>query len=178
MVYIIGVNHQVQHNRSLPQTSEFLAFLEDFIKDKEIALIAEEWSDDASDTSAVATSTVEDFASINGIDYLACDPTFAERKVLGIRSSEDIRQELIKLAKQGPYTKEKSKEYQKKLITEDHHKRERFWLEQIQNYTDEDIIFICGTEHIGKFTSLREYGFDLLLRDEKIPVEVLTERFD
>ncbi len=178
MVYLIGVNHQVQHNRNLPQTGEFLAFLEDFITDKKIVLIAEEWNDDASDISAVATSTVEDFASINGIDYLACDPTFAERKVLGIRSNEEICQELMELAKQSPYTKEKSIEYQKKLAREDHPKREKFWLEQIRDYVDEDIIFICGTEHIGQFTKLRKYGFDILLLDEKIPVQVLKERFD
>lgn len=178
MVYIIGVNHQVQHNRNLSRTGEFLAFLKDFIQDKEIGLIAEEWNVDASDISSVATSTVEDFASINRIDHLACDPTFAERKVLGIRSSEEIRKELMELVKQGSNTKEKSKEYQKKLVIKDHPKREKFWLKQIKNYTDEDIIFICGTEHIGRFTNLRECGFELLLKDEKIPVEVLEERFD
>lgn len=177
MIYIVGVNHRVQHDRKLPETKLFLDFIDSLIDRFNIRLLAEEWNDDASEISSVATSTVEDLAYIHDIEHLACDPTKEEREKLGIRTSEKIRDELGKLA-EFPYDKEISIEYQKKIAQGDHSIREYFWLKQIERYLDRNIIFVCGSEHISVFTKLRRYGFDSILKSQKIPFKVIERRFD
>lgn len=176
MIYLIGVNHEVQHNRHFPRTKAFTKLLSNLVKDFNIKLLAEEWSEDASKVWSVSYSTVEDVARINNIKYLACDPTTKEREMLGIKTEMDITKEVAELSKE-PYTKKKSLAYQKTLAP-NHAKREQFWLKQLQDFLSDDIIFVCATQHISEFTNLRKHGFDTLLRQQGHPYQVMKQRFD
>jgi hypothetical protein len=93
MVYLVAVNHSVQFKRESQQTKQFIAYLREKIKILNIALMAEEWSNEASKTWKVATSTVEDLANELEIPYQACDLGKEERSRLGIGKEDFSKRE-------------------------------------------------------------------------------------
>lgn len=82
MIYLIGVDHTVQHNRNHSKTKEFIAYLEEQIKSEKIDLIGEEWHEHFSIKNNVKTSTAQDVATKYGIEYKSCDshPELEPRK--------------------------------------------------------------------------------------------------
>jgi hypothetical protein len=45
--------------------------------------------------------------------------------------------------------------------------RERFWLNKLKRRLDENILFLCGHEHVS--------GFSALLREEGVPAAVVED---
>jgi hypothetical protein len=153
MVYLIAVNHSVQYNRGSQQTKKFIVYLMEKIRSLNITFIAEEWSNDASKTWKVATSTVEDLAQELNIQYEACDPDRKERNRLEIGDEE---------------------------TDENFSKRESYWYEKVRDKINRHtILLICGSKHVSIFNPTRPgQGFDLLLVKNVCGVQVLPERFD
>lgn len=133
MVYLIGVNHIIQHlsdnssSQKVALVKEFELHLKQNGKEVGADLLAEEFSVDALRISRVAFSTVQMVAVQLKIPHRFCDPTLEERKRLGIAK-------------------------------EDHHEREQFWMECIRDFKFRNIIFACGNKHVGSFKSLLEQG--------------------
>jgi hypothetical protein len=127
IVYLVGVDHQVQHDGPTmilereKATSDFCQFLETKANEFHITLIAEELNEDALKLSRASKSTVQDVAKRLGLIHLFCDPTIAERKQLRIHKDQDLREE--------------------------------HWLSRLSNYRDgETILFVCGADHLETFS--------------------------
>lgn len=126
MVYLIGVDHQVQHNGP-PMTPDretatrnFCKVLKLSAKKLNISILAEEFNEDALRISKASTATVRDAADCLGLKHLFCDPTRQERKDLGINNDRDLR--------------------------------ERFWLSRLGiHLNNETILFVCGADHLESF---------------------------
>lgn len=168
MVYLIGVNHDVQFKEGEPETDRFIACLKRKIKELNIVLVAEESSDDAKEVHEVETTTIEDIvneeiAKGSKIEYIAFDATLREREKHGIPSEKDIIFRLFK----GNTLICLSHE-QVKLVDQEkakyHLKREKIWFKKIRDRKHQEMIFICGFVHLSKYNPLRKKnGFDKLL---------------
>src|SRR5262249_6254819 len=145
MVYLIGVRHAVQYERTPPfsyilqeaesvrdKRADFKAHVSEAINKFGIELLAEEASDEIKKTKWHVTETVlEQFSKAKGIDYRACDPDSIEKVKHGIDDDE---------------------------------KRERFWLDQIGDCKHRRVLFVCGDDHFDSFAAkLSASGFDVLL---------------
>ncbi len=126
MVYLVGVDHQVQHNgqpmtpKREEATRAFYTFLELKAKDLNISMFAEEFNDDALRNSCASAATVRDLAHRLGLKHRFCEPTRQERKELGISKDRD--------------------------------RREQFWLSCLEPHLNsETILFVCGADHLESF---------------------------
>jgi len=123
MVFLIGVDHIIQHDGFLwPAKAQaiehFSEFLTKKVQDLSIAFLAEEFSEEALEKSSASTSTVGAVASELGVEYRLCDPMSRQRKEQGI--SDDDR-------------------------------REEFWLQSLKDALNRNILFICGESHLATF---------------------------
>ncbi len=129
MIYLIGVDHVVQHlnEEASPRKAElvsgFAHHVEEAVKTFGATMIAEEFSTEALRNSNARISTAQTVADALGIRHRFCDPTSDERVRLGIAKS-------------------------------DHRRKEQCWLDCIKDNQDENIIFICGCSHLESFASL------------------------
>jgi len=168
MVYILGIDHLVQHNKEFELTQAFLNYLETLINTKPIEYLAEEFSIDALKISGVTRSTVKEITNKHKLIHIYSDPTLEKRDILGIRTDDQIKDEFA--FKSINYNN--STEFQKKLKIEkakDYHIRENYWLNTIAHLRQKSGIFICGTIHIKSFA--------LLLSKNNFKVVVLPEKF-
>lgn len=125
-IYLVGVDHQVQHNgpTMIPERekaiSDFCDFLEAKSKELRISVMAEEFNEDALELSRASKSTVQQIAERLGLKHLYCDPTKNMRIKLGIHNDRDLREE--------------------------------YWLSCLNDYIKaERILFVCGLEHLDTF---------------------------
>ena len=126
MVYLLGVDHQVQHS-GLPMTPErdkatrdFCTFLKSMVKDLNISMLVEEFNEDALRMNNVSISIVKNVAEGVELKHLYCDPTRQERKALGIDNDLD--------------------------------RREQFWLSRLEPHLNyERILLVCGASHLESF---------------------------
>jgi len=125
-IYLVGVDHQVQHNgpTMIPERekaiSDFCDFLEAKSKELRISVMAEEFNEDALELSRASKSTVQQIAERLGLKHLYCDPTKNKRIQLGIQNDRDLREE--------------------------------YWLSCLNDYVKaERILFVCGLEHLDTF---------------------------
>jgi hypothetical protein len=139
MLYLIGVNHILQHESTRRNLSKlvrdkravFKAHVLHAIENFDIAILAEEFSKDAKKLWRVNESTLEQFGKTKGIKHRFCDPTSAERKEKGIEES-------------------------------DWEKRVEIWLSQIQDCKNKNVLFVCGDDHFEFFRQkLIGEGFDV-----------------
>ncbi len=128
MVYLVGVDHQVQHNGASmsPEreraTRDFSAFLESKAEALGITILAEEFTADLLKLNRASTATVQKVAIGLGVRHVFCDPTRTEREELGIHKDND--------------------------------RREDFWLSYIEKHLKcETILFVCGPQHLETFKS-------------------------
>ncbi len=128
MIYLIGVDHKIQHSANLTKRkkkllAKFRSYLEDQIKQLEIELLAEEFSAHAVKLCNVTESTLQSIAKRIGIEHRFCDPDLDERAALGISKS-------------------------------DFDKRELEWVKRINKSSDRNVLFLCGGNHIVSFMNL------------------------
>lgn len=72
MIYLIGVDHSAQWDRTLPQTQEFEKYLKDQCQKLKINLLAEEWSKDCQ-KSGYKTTILQDIAGQQEISCVWVD---------------------------------------------------------------------------------------------------------
>ena len=136
MVYLIGVNHIVQHDAphvkiAREKRATFKAHVLEAIEKFGISILAEEFSDEAKKKVGVSETTLEQFGKTKAIEYRPCDPTSIEKKEKGIGES-------------------------------DWDKREEFWLSRIQDCKNRNVLFVCGDCHVEPFAKkLIAEGFDV-----------------
>lgn len=135
MIYLIGVDHIVQHiNKEASAekarlVDEFTHHLKESAKSLRVVLLAEEFSTEALAKSSATSSTAQKVSRELKIQHRFCDPNLQERHRLCIGK-------------------------------DNFHQRELYWLDCIRDKRNEDIIFICGNDHLESFTSiLRQEGF-------------------
>jgi hypothetical protein len=124
MIYLLGVDHQVQHARQISLAKRFASYLSDNIEKLNIKFVGEEWSEDASKISNVKTTVPQDIAFKYNVQHRFCDPNEIDRKKIGWKSKQDDRL------------------------------REMFWLDKIKDKRNKEIIFICGVNHLESFSTL------------------------
>jgi len=176
MVYIIGIDHLVQYNGPLmPEVlDEFKEFLTSIINELGISMVAEEFNlEFLNDVLGATEGTAKIVAEKSGIDHLYCDPDSEEREILGIPYYADvmdkvkerygIRDQFITDGDLGKQVKRETADEIKRFWSV----RERFWLGKFRKRVNENILFLCGHEHVS--------GFSALLRDEGVTVMIIDE---
>ena len=151
MIYIIGVNHALQHDGNTPHVGpsfevlqilrqEFGSYLKEQALSVKAVCIAEEFNEDAIRNSGASSSIAQKITSELGIRHIFCEPSIKKRRSLGI----------TKVSKK-----------------EDFLKREKCWLTKLIHNKQIDTIFICGPDHIVSFPSLlHDAEFDFVIVDE------------
>lgn len=95
LALLIGVDHELQHLRSDlhdykgEAVEKLRRYLTDAVHERQVTLLAEEFSTEACDLSRVSVSVVQLVARAVGIPHLFCDPTTEERRRQGIVSDDD-----------------------------------------------------------------------------------------
>ena len=137
-IYLVGVAHKIQW---LPQNSsvwrreifvQFCDYLAVAAKCLGVAMIAEEFNDDALDGWPSAEVACRDVSKRMQLRHLYADPTCEERKSLGIGKCEH----------QAP---------NEVANCSDCSRREEWWLEKLGKLGDECVIFVCGEFHVNTF---------------------------
>ncbi|MDP4009806.1 MAG: hypothetical protein Q8P53_02360 [Candidatus Shapirobacteria bacterium] len=181
VVYLIGINHDIQLNKDCNLSKQFLNTLENLILDFDIRFVFEEWSVDVNKIWKVKSSTIKRLVDKmkkelkNNIDHSYCDPELHERINENIKDENDLKKEHGWIGLLTPEQRmiidcEMWKEYEK---------REKIWLKKIvDKIKDKNVVFICGTKHISIFNTLRGEGFDTLLTKSGYIIKVIPERFD
>ncbi len=140
LIYLIGVNHVIQHWGHLDSAKEvalceFQSYLEKIVHERHIEVIAEEFSESALNLSNTETSSARNVAQALGIEHRFCDPTREERTVLNIK---------------------------------DDNQREWGWLNRLQDLSRTNVLFICGSSHLQSFRQLLiENGFEVRILSDK-----------
>ena len=190
MIYLLGVDHQIQHNRDLVKTKLFVEYLEVEARGQGVVLIAEEFSEESVLSNNVSTSTVQDVAKKLNIEHKFCDLNTKERRKIGYPLSDDrncpitrkIRDKIFnQMLLEGKTPRrinfsiestEEQKRYKHILKIKYYPIREKFWFNKIKRdlSSGKEIIFICGFEHLKTFR--------LLLIQKGFEVVILPRRFD
>jgi hypothetical protein len=166
MIYILGIDHLVQHNKSLVETISFIKYIEIFIINKQIEVVAEEFSEYAASLNKVQMSTTKEVSDRLKRIHLYCDPNHEERKKIGIRDDNQIKKDLgittpyIASQDLSRFDLEKKKDF---------FKRETFWYKKIEKYLAKNILFICGNTHLETFP--------LILKEHSQSYEINEKRF-
>lgn len=124
MIYLIGVDHQVQHQKNTQISMVFAFYLSKKIKELNIKFISEEWFEDLLNKNNVKSTVPQDVANKQKIEHVFCDPDKNERKRIGWFSKKDD------------------------------YLREQYWLTKIKGETNGNIIFVCGSDHLESFNKL------------------------
>lgn len=175
MIYLIGVDHEIQHDgigcASLSLRNKFSVFLKNKIVEYDITLLAEEFSEEAlyeisKGKIATVKNVAEELKSEKPkVEHKFCDPNKKERKIIGIPCREEIKS---MLNIQGPVCENSVEDNR---IKEEERKyyptREQFWFGEISNYLNRNIIFVCGAEHVR--------NFEILLTEKKYKPIILVE---
>jgi hypothetical protein len=163
MVFLIGVDHLVQYNGPVPEElrMEFRLYLLNKCRELDITIIAEEFSEEAlSEVYHATAETAKEAAEILCVKHRYCDPGEKELDELGIpyyvEALEQAKNEF-----NAPPSYIMNDELRKKVtlraaaIAKSYwHLREQYWYDQICNNLNENILFICGYEHVDRFHAL------------------------
>jgi len=153
-IYLIGVSHNVQWDRSLTRTQGFISYLKQHTEELKPDLIVEEFSKEAREKNNIASTTTQDIAEQYGTKHKFCDPDSQQRKGLGIPSHKEIKSSLgisgpvIVSSLQDKQIQEEQRKY--------HRIKEQFCVDQIKDEIFANAIFICGSDHLESFKSLLE----------------------
>ncbi len=140
LIYLIGADHVIQHwgyldSRKEVALREFQWYLEKIVHERDIGVIAEEFSESALNLSNTEVSSARKVAQALAIEHRFCDPTSEERKVLNIKDDEQ---------------------------------REREWLNCLQDLSQRNVLFICGSSHLQSFPQLLiKKGFEVKILSDK-----------
>jgi hypothetical protein len=134
--------------------------LKDAIKALNPALVAEEFSEHAlrklsKDTHQEHESITRYIAQSCGIAYRACDPDDVARKKMGYVEGSDLALS-IAMSEDGNGLSNSEINSRGFAIEVANYwpLREAYWLQQMTDVLDKDVIFVCGDAHIESFCEL------------------------
>ncbi len=148
MLYLIGVDHSVQHDGRTPYQDskfkmlrdEFPTFLKKVARKVGATIIAEESNEEVLNKFGSTKSVPYIVALEMDIKHRFCEPSIAERKQVGIKSTGE---------------------------PEDFEKREDFWLKKLVALKGERILFILGADHVHSFSErAKNSGFCVNVAEE------------
>lgn len=178
MIYLIGVNHIVQHSNPTKHamTQEFITYVGEVVKKYKIKAIFDEWMIGVPDISHVET-----ISNNFSISYTRINPNKAWYDENHIPLESDIirsHPEVFSLPhwfRPGAEERFLEKEEAKYFPI-----REAFWFEKMKDKLNTNVLVICGTSHISTMNKhvLNNQGFDLLLKSKEYNVTILPKRFD
>jgi hypothetical protein len=120
--------------------------LTDLCHDEGVKAIAEGMNADALIKEGVKETVPKRIAHRLGLLHRYCDPDQSKQNELGIQNEGLIRSQSL-FCKWLP-------EKVDARIQEEHRKRERIWLDEINNISVDSILFICGSNHVLAFEEL------------------------
>lgn len=189
MIYIIPIIHELQSKNpsTYPYANDFVNYLKQKIVEFNIKFLADEWSEDGLNDYWGHTSNVENVANELKIKYRAIDPSIKRRNELKIPTLEEtVSNNTNKLPffskfHYFPPTGEGKKEKLEWDIIQASYftKREDEWFKNIADILNENIIIICGSNHVscGNKHLTNSKGFDIYLQEKGYSTEILTENF-
>jgi hypothetical protein len=161
LIHIIGVEHnktqwEYENGSNTKHVFSFANSVRQHIKKLNVAVIAEELSEDVLKEQSVENSTAQKLAQEFNIKHVFCDATRKERKDLGVPCYDEISLNLfskpyLEIANNSPEEKRIIEEYRKYFP-----KIERYWLTKIKDLRKYNILFICGKSHVPSFKNLLE----------------------
>ena len=164
IIYIVGVDHLIQYRNGIVPADiidEFAGYIADIIAIYNIAAVAEEFNREYLDEVYFSSEAIVESAAMKaGVTHIFCDPGEKERAQLGIPYFGDI-QAIIK-QKYGIHEKFITdlilrKKIEKETIAESKKYweiREEYWYSIIRDFTQGNILFVCGHEHVMRFKDL------------------------
>jgi hypothetical protein len=176
MFYVIGVEHNVQSiGKDGVETTDHKDFrlcLEEAIDRYKPIAVAEEYSNDALGAAALLKRTSQDFftkkiASEAGVTHMLCDPDVKTKAEMGYQEKYGWGYHLDALWERIPYS-DRALLSGALEIAKDFPLRENYWLRELRDFRQEDVIFICGDSHVETFGER--------LTEEKIPYKVVKRR--
>ena len=138
---LVGTSHSLQRG-----SLELKEFLEIVCRDFKVNAVAEEVSQEALVEKECAVSIPMQVASAIDICHRLCDPDNAQRVKLGIWQQADIRVRAL------PKTLSESEV--EAQLAECNARRERYWLDQLQDLNVWPVLFVCGADHVASFSEL------------------------
>jgi hypothetical protein len=148
MLYLIGVDHSVQHDGRAgyrgPEFERlrqgFSEFLVQAAQKIDAIVITEECNEEVLTKFAATKSIASTVAAELGIRHLFCEPSNAERNWIGITRTGSPA---------------------------DYEKREMFWLEKLMVIKETSILFILGADHVTSFSELaKNTGLSVCVAEE------------
>jgi hypothetical protein len=160
MIYVIGVDHKREQRPNSLNDDQRVMHLQNsirqLIRNDNIVLIAEEWSEEAKRAWSVNTYA-EDIAAEFGIEYLPCDPDSSERARLKMKSREqEAKDQGLNIFQIQENSDKERKVNEADAIREADAKREQYWLTTIvRKYpASGNVLLICGYGHADGFVKL------------------------
>ena len=108
--------------------------------------IAEEMNGEALAEKCVAASLGMLLAKKRALPHRMVDPDKAVRAALGISQENDVRI--------SAWNRSLSRAETEAQVQAEYGKRERYWLEQLQDLDTWPVLFICGANHVRSFSAL------------------------
>jgi hypothetical protein len=177
MFHLIGVAHRVQSKKKGEELSadqkEYVKRLGDAIKTVKPALVAEEFSEHAlqklsKDNGTEFESITRPAAESCDVKYRGCDPDDAARKKIGYLEGSDIA---LRIAMSDDGNGLSNAEINDCGFATEVAKywplREAFWLGELRDVLDKEVVFVCGDGHIESFREL--------LKRNKVDSDVLHQ---
>jgi len=162
MVYLLGISHKFQWKKDLPNAREFKDYLKKKSKSLKIDLIAEEFSEEGLKKNKIKNTIPQEVAEDLNITHKFCEPNKEDLEKIGWISYGKIKKRLgfdDPILAGSPEDKAIIKEQRKFYYI-----RETYWLKQLEQYKNKNILFICGKDHIHNSNSLKsllnEFGFN------------------
>lgn len=174
MIYLIGVDHKIQHNgigcADLSLRNKFSAFLKDKIQEYGITLLAEEFNEDCL-KNLKDIATIKNVAEELKIEHRFCELSENERKVRKILSPSEIYSEKLNIHSYSglkPNLNKEQGEIFDKEMEKSFLQRETEWFCKISDCLNtKNILFICGSDHLESFL--------LLLNSRQCKVKILFD---
>jgi hypothetical protein len=177
MFHLIGAAHRVQSKPTGSEDSDgqkaLRACLSDAIGQIVPAVVAEEFSNYAlkkvsahdrvkheSITKAVADSLK--------VTHRFCDPEPEDRKKMGYVEGSELFFSLVNANEEGASDEEIESRAFAIEVAKYWPLREKFWMDQLADFLDKDVIFVCGDAHVE--------GFGDLLKPNRIDSKVVARR--
>lgn len=157
MIYIHGINHNTQHKGtgSDPEgASRLEKLVESLCLEKDITVVAEEFSTEACEYNGVEASICHQTARRMQLQHIYCDPASSERARVGIPSQAELVERAKKDLGVTIIMGKKSNDYYNQLAAQYHSIREKFWLTKLEAHKGDNVLFICGSTHKHSFAEM------------------------
>lgn len=175
MFYIVGVAHPAQsRQKGVPLSSaqrQFRDCISEAIARVKPALIAEELSQCALDKLSKKHGGQEESIAkgVRGpdLEHRFCDPGDGERARIGYVECSDLMRQFDMNSEERLSDVEVSDRAFAVEVAKYWPLREQYWLDQLSDVLDKDVIFVCGDSHVESFTALlveRSIDFSVVAR--------------